>query len=183
MITRWLSLNNETKTKIKQDALMTLGSSSAKAGTFASQVVSAIAAVELPQSQWPELIEILLGFVNNQSNANLRISTLQTIGYICEAIVSELSHVFDLAPKNDCFQKPEILSLRSNEILTAVIHGARKEEPSSEVQLAAIHALYNSLEFVRENFDRDVRVSPIMFLMFSVTHSCAIRANETISCK
>ena len=91
MITRWLSLNNETKTKIKQDALMTLGSPNAKAGTFASQVVSAIAAVELPQNQWPELIEILLGFVNNQSNANLRISTLQTIGYICEAIVSAIS--------------------------------------------------------------------------------------------
>ena len=56
-----------------------------------------------------------------------------------------------------CLQKPEILSLRANEILTAVIHGARKEEPSADVQLAAIHALYNSLEFMRENFDRDVR--------------------------
>jgi importin subunit beta-1 len=40
--------------------------------------------------------------------------------------------------------------------LTAVIHGARKEEPSQDVQLAAIHALYNSLEFVRENFEREV---------------------------
>jgi len=81
-------LNNDTKSKIKQDALITLGSSNAKAGTFASQVVSAIAAVELPQGQWSDLIEILLGFVNNQTNINLRISTLQTIGYICEAIVS-----------------------------------------------------------------------------------------------
>ena len=53
-------------------------------------------------------------------------------------------------------QKPEILSMRSNEILTAVIHGARKDEPSSEVQLAAINALYNSLEFVRDNFEREV---------------------------
>ena len=43
--------------------------------------------------------------------------------------------------------------------MTAVIHGARKDEPSPEVQLAAIHALFNSLEFVRENFDRDVRLS------------------------
>ncbi|KIM41758.1 hypothetical protein M413DRAFT_137569 [Hebeloma cylindrosporum] len=156
MITRWLSLNNETKTKIKQDALMTLGSSNAKAGTFASQVVSAIAAVELPQSQWPELIEILLGFVNNQSNANLRIATLQTIGYICEAI------------------KPEILSLRSNEILTAVIHGARKEEPSSDVQLAAIHALFNSLEFVRENFDRDGERNYIMQVVCEATQNPSV---------
>ena len=54
-------------------------------------------------------------------------------------------------------QKPEILAMRSNEILTAVIHGARKEEPSADVQLAAITALLNSLEFVRENFEREVR--------------------------
>jgi importin subunit beta-1 len=53
-------------------------------------------------------------------------------------------------------QKPEILTLRSNEILTVVIHGARKEEPSPEVQLAAIHALFNSLGFVRDNFEREV---------------------------
>ena len=46
--------------------------------------------------------------------------------------------------------------MRSNEILTAVIHGARKEEPSQEVQLAAIKALLNSLEFVRDNFEREV---------------------------
>jgi len=66
---------------------MTLGSPQPKAGTFASQVVAAVAAVELPQGHWPNLIEILLGFVNSQGNANLRISTLQTIGFICESIV------------------------------------------------------------------------------------------------
>lgn len=154
MISRWLSLPTETKSKIKQDALITLSSSQQKAGTFASQVVAAIAAVELPQGQWADLIEILLGFVNNQSNTNLRISTLQTIGYICEAIVGLLLLAY--LPQLTSFQKPEILSLRSNEILTAVIHGARKDEPSPEVQLAAIHALFNSLEFVRENFEREV---------------------------
>lgn len=84
---RWLALTNDTKSKIKQDALLTLGSPQQKAGTFASQVVAAIAAVELPQNQWPNLIEILLGFINNLGNANLRISTLQTIGFICETIV------------------------------------------------------------------------------------------------
>lgn len=66
---------------------MTLGSASPKAGAFASQVVAAIASVELPQGQWQDLIEVLLGFVNNQPNTNLKIATLQTIGYICESIV------------------------------------------------------------------------------------------------
>ena len=66
---------------------MTFGSPIQKAGNFASQVVAAIAAVELPVNQWGDLIEVLLSFVNNQTNINVRIATLQTIGYICEVIV------------------------------------------------------------------------------------------------
>ncbi|KAJ7863634.1 armadillo-type protein [Mycena olivaceomarginata] len=84
-----------------------------KAGTFASEVVAAIAAVELPVNHRGDLIEVLLGFVNTQTNVNLRIATLQTIGFICKSI------------------KHEILTLRANEILTAVIHGAPKEEGSA----------------------------------------------------
>lgn len=68
---------------------MTLGSPNVKVpGNFTSQVVSAIAAVELPQGQWPELIETLLGFVNNPTNTNLLFSALQIISFICKAIVS-----------------------------------------------------------------------------------------------
>lgn len=66
---------------------MTLGSTTAKAGSVAAQVISAIASVELPAGQWPELIEILLRFMDNVDNVNLRIATLQTIGYVCESIV------------------------------------------------------------------------------------------------
>ncbi|KAH7882223.1 armadillo-type protein [Phlebopus sp. FC_14] len=153
---RWLTLGSDTKNKIKQQSLVTLASPLPKAGAFAAQVVAAIAAVELPHDQWPDLIELLLGFVNNSSDTNLKIATLQTIGYICESI------------------KPEILSLRSNEILTAVIHGARKDEPSIEVQLAAIHALYNSLEFVRENFEREGERNYIMQVVCEATQNSSV---------
>lgn len=151
-----MNLSNDAKTKIKNDALLTLASPAPKAGAFASQVVAAIAAVELPLGHWGDLIEILLGFVNSQTNSNLRIATLQAIGFICESIVGPKLRL-RLNSNISMYQKPEILTLRSNEILTAVIHGARKEEPSPEVQLSAIHALYNSLEFVRDNFEREVR--------------------------
>jgi importin subunit beta-1 len=40
--------------------------------------------------------------------------------------------------------------------LTAVVSGARKEETSVAVQGAAITALYNALEFIRDNFEREV---------------------------
>ncbi|KII83643.1 hypothetical protein PLICRDRAFT_180247 [Plicaturopsis crispa FD-325 SS-3] len=150
---RWLALDPESRGKVKQDALMTLGSTSQKAGAVGAQVVAAIAAVELPSDQWPELIGLLLEFVNNQNNTNMKMAALQAIGFICETI------------------KPEILSLRSNEILTAVIHGARKEEPSSDVQLAAIHALYNSLEFVRSNFEREGERNYIMQVVCEATQN------------
>lgn len=67
--------------------LMTLGSSSQRAASVAAQVVAAIAAVELPNAEWMEVIEILLRFMDNADNVNLRMATLQTIGYICETIV------------------------------------------------------------------------------------------------
>ena len=73
---------------------MALGSSNPKIGPVAAQVVAAIAAVELPHGQWSELIEILLGFVNNQTNTNMRVATLQAIGFICETIVREHAAVW-----------------------------------------------------------------------------------------
>ena len=48
--------------------------------------MAAIATVELPNGQWPELVELLLSFMG-QSNVNLRVATLQAIGFICESIV------------------------------------------------------------------------------------------------
>lgn len=82
-----MALNADTRQKIKEASLITLASPQPRAGAVAAQVVSAIAAVELPVGQWPDLIEILLGFINTSDDTNLKIATLQAIGYICETIV------------------------------------------------------------------------------------------------
>jgi transcriptional/translational regulatory protein YebC/TACO1 len=58
--------------------------------------------------------------------------------------------------KADHVKDPEIVASQSNEILTAVVQGARKEETNTDVQMAAMNALYNSLEFIRDNFEREV---------------------------
>jgi importin subunit beta-1 len=91
-----------------------------------------------------------------RENVNLRIATLQAIGYICEVV------------------RPEVLATRSNEILTAVVQGARKEETSPEVQAAAIQALYNSLEFIRDNFDREGERNYIMQVVCEATQSANV---------
>lgn len=84
---RWLALNPESRDKAKHDALTALSSPVQRAGGVAAQVVAAIAAVELPAEQWPDAVSILLKFMDNADNTNLRIATLQAIGFICESIV------------------------------------------------------------------------------------------------
>ena len=90
---RWLAVLPETRSKIKHDSLLALGSSSKQVGTVAAQLVAAIATVELPNGQWPELVELLLNFMG-QSNVNLRVATLQAIGFICESIVCLFSSLW-----------------------------------------------------------------------------------------
>ena len=55
-----------------------------------------------------------------------------------------------------CIKDPKFLASQSNEILTAIVQGMRKEEPSNNVRLAATKALLNSLEFTRANFEKEV---------------------------
>ncbi|KAI0264255.1 hypothetical protein BC834DRAFT_970971 [Gloeopeniophorella convolvens] len=83
----------------------------------------AIATVEFLQGQWPDLIEVLLRFVNSGTSVPLRRSTLSTIGSICEAL------------------DPDVLHMHADEILTAMAHGARKEEPSTDARIATIGAV------------------------------------------
>ncbi|CAG7851283.1 Importin subunit beta-1 {ECO:0000250/UniProtKB:Q06142} AltName: Full=Importin-95 {ECO:0000250/UniProtKB:Q06142}; AltName: Full=Karyopherin subunit beta-1 {ECO:0000250/UniProtKB:Q06142}; AltName: Full=Karyopherin-95 {ECO:0000250/UniProtKB:Q06142} [Serendipita indica DSM 11827] len=152
---RWLNVPDEYKIKVKTDSLRALSSSAARVGAVAAQVVAAIAAIELPNDQWPDLITNLLAGVSS-GDLNTRVAALQCIGFICETI------------------SPEILKVRSNEILTAVVQGARRDEPSPEVQLAAMKALYNCLEFIKENFDREGERNYIMQVVCEATQNPAV---------
>jgi importin subunit beta-1 len=67
--------------------LATLASPQREARAVAAQVVAAIADIELPRNLWPDLIQQLLTNMN-QENDNLKQTTLEALGYICEQIVS-----------------------------------------------------------------------------------------------
>jgi importin subunit beta-1 len=86
---RWLNVPDEYKVKVKTDSLRALSSPVTRVGSVAAQVVAAIAAIELPNNQWQDLITNLLTAVNT-GDLNTRIATLQCIGFICETIVSHL---------------------------------------------------------------------------------------------
>ena len=108
------------------------------AGSVA-QLVAAIADIELPKNEWPELIPIIIENTKTDRPVNVKRASLLAIGYIC-----------DTADPND----PTIVA-QANGILIAIIQGVQSNEPSKIVRLTALNALVNSLEFIKFNFERE----------------------------
>merc|ERR1719230_770672 len=108
---RWLSTDGAARGQIKSAVLNVLPSPVQQARHTAAQVASAIALIELPVNQWPELIAGLVANVTTSNNDNAKQSSLETLGFICEEI------------------EPETLTAQSNQILTAVVQGMRQEQP------------------------------------------------------
>jgi len=88
-------------------SLTALRSADPAVRSFAAQVVAKIALIELPQQQWNDLIQMLLGNMTSSERVpdELRQSTLETVGYICEEI------------------NPQVLAPVADKILTAIIQG------------------------------------------------------------
>ncbi|ATY66587.1 importin beta-1 subunit [Cordyceps militaris] len=160
---KWLQqTDDDTKNRVKQLTLQTLASSNAQAGNAAAQVISSIAAIELPRNLWSELMPALVKNISEGADHQKQAS-LTTIGYICESQDQDLR-----------------LSLgqHSNAILTAVVQGARKEEANLEVRLAAITALSDSLEFVHNNFKHEGERNYIMQVVCEATQATDNRIQQ-----
>uniref|UniRef100_A0A8C1FDK4 Importin N-terminal domain-containing protein n=1 Tax=Cyprinus carpio carpio TaxID=630221 RepID=A0A8C1FDK4_CYPCA len=148
---RWLAIDASARREIKNYVLQTLGTETYRPSS-ASQCVAGIACAEIPVNQWPELIPQLVANVTDPSSTeHMKESTLEAIGYICQDI------------------DPEHLQDNANQILTAIIQGMRKEEPSNNVKLAATNALLNSLEFTKANFDKETERHFIMQVVCEAT--------------
>lgn len=120
----------------------------------AAQCVACVAVIELPEHQWQTLITTLVSkVVIDGTSERGREAALEAIGYICQDISSD------------------VLENQSNQILTAIIYGMRKEEPSNHVRLAATTALLNSLEFTKANFDKQTERNYIMEVVCESTQS------------
>jgi len=150
---RWSAFPEDVRVHIKKNVLETLGTETTRPSS-AAQCVAYIACAELPQGVWPELIQVLTENVTNTASTEMvKEATLEAIGYICQDI------------------DPEILEAQSNVILTAIVNGMKKDEPSDHVKLAATNALLNSLEFTRANFEKESERHIIMQVVCEATQS------------
>lgn len=150
---RWLALPDETRAFIKRNVISALGTETNRP-SVAAQCAAYIAVTELPHGLWQDVIHVLTQNVTNPGSTELMMeANLEAIGYICQDI------------------DPEILVSQSNQILTAIVHGMRKDEPSNHVKFAATTALLNSLEFTRANFEKDSERHFIMQVVCEATQS------------
>lgn len=150
---RWLQIPDDIRSYIKNNCIESLGTETSRPSQ-AAQCVGYMACAELPRGLWPDCINRLMVFATGvNSSEQLKESSLEAIGYICQDI------------------NPEILATQSNQILTAIVNGMRKEEPSDHVRLAACNALLNSLEFTRTNFDKELERNYIMQIICEATQS------------
>ncbi|KAK6332007.1 karyopherin beta [Orbilia javanica] len=160
---KWINLEPAVKENIRNLGLGTLATADRQSITSAAQFVAAIAAIDLPTGQWETLMPALVQNVNTGGDS-LKMASLTAIGYICEFEDDNLR---------------ESLSQHSNAILTAVVQGARKEEPNNDVRYAAMRALSESLEFVRSNFETEGERNYIMQVVCEATQSTDARIQQS----
>ena len=149
---RWTALSQagEPAHVIKQGIITTLTQAKdAVARKTAAQVVSAIAAIELPQGHWADLIDpTLIACVAPDRDALSKQSALICLSYMSEEFTS---------------RGLDIPQGQINSMLTAIIQGMKDGDDS--VKREATKALYHALVLARTNFEnepeRDVIVSSI----------------------
>ncbi|KAK6202673.1 armadillo-type protein [Scheffersomyces amazonensis] len=151
---RWINLNIDSKTKIKTKALQALETEDEKVAGSAAQVVAAIADIELPRNEWPELIPTIINNTKPENKTNIKKASHLAIGYICESA----------DPTN-----PAIIAQASG-ILIAIVQGVQSSEPKV-VRLTALNALVNSLEFIRNNFENEGERNYIMQVVCEATQA------------
>lgn len=95
-----------------------------------------------------------MGNVTNLSSSEkLKESSLESLGYMCQDIVSPA------------------IEAKANAILTAIVHGMRKEEVSEHVRLAATTAMLNALELTKRNFENQDERNIIMQVVCEATQA------------
>ncbi|KAK9464375.1 armadillo-type protein [Lipomyces arxii] len=152
---RWVALELELKAQIKQSSLRALFSTDDRVANAAAQLVAAIADIELPRNEWSDLMVVLVENTKENQPVNVKRASLLAIGYICETADPTNSGV----------------AAQANGILTAIVQGARSQEPSIVVRQTAINALVMSLEFISDNFEREGERNYIMQVVCEATQA------------
>lgn len=156
---RWATtIDPESKQQIKSNALAVLMDNEPRVANASAQLIAAIADIELPRGEWPDLMQIMVDNTNTNQPENVKRASLLALGYICESADPQ----------------SQVLMASSNSILIAIVQGAQSSEPSKLVRLAALNALADSLVFIKNNMEREGERNYLMQVVCEAT-----QANDT----
>jgi importin subunit beta-1 len=113
-----------------------------------AQIIASIASIEIPRQEWGELITSLCQNSQN-SDINIRMTSLTTLGYICDEL------------------RPEDFSNElKNLIVQALVQNITENPEMLEPTKLAVRSLNGSIPFAKNNFqvpaERDVIMSKII---------------------
>ena len=151
---RWREhVGSDVKVQIRANILTVLRSPATVARHTAGQTIAEMGAIDLPTQQWPELLSTLLQNITAETPEEVKVSTLECLGYMCERLDYK-------------GLKKEVV----NEILTAIVDGIRSNRANA-IRFAAAVALRNSLFFCRGNMEEPQERNMIMQVICEATQS------------
>ena len=138
----WKQLDETCRGQIKTLLLQTLHSPIGLSRHTAAQACAEVAAVELPYQVWNEFLpKITDNILSPNTSDDVKISTLECLGFTCERIASlEDASI------------PEITPEVTDKMLTAIVDGMQGTKPDT-IRLSAAIALRNSLLFTKKNME------------------------------
>eukprot|EP00817_Percolomonadidae_sp_ATCC50343_P002403 CAMPEP_0117432868 /NCGR_PEP_ID=MMETSP0758-20121206/12289_1 /TAXON_ID=63605 /ORGANISM="Percolomonas cosmopolitus, Strain AE-1 (ATCC 50343)" /LENGTH=814 /DNA_ID=CAMNT_0005223081 /DNA_START=246 /DNA_END=2688 /DNA_ORIENTATION=+ len=128
---------NDVQNQIREELKATLLSHNENVRRAAASAIAQFAIVDLQAGQWLDIIEWLTNVALDQERPLAQEAALTTLGYICENLVD---------------MKIRLPAVRSQAhlILKCVFQGMRSQHGG--VRVSAVTAMYNSIEFINENF-------------------------------
>jgi len=148
---KWRALDPKIRESVKGHVLNTLVTKDYLVGNQTAQALAALAMLELPRGQWPDLIRNLCGACDAKNADELKESALKTLGYICKEI--------------DEAQVSDSLSM----ILTAVVNNMMAK--SNRVRRSALEALQNMVYFLNTVFQVKQQRDILMTVVFQNCNS------------
>ena len=146
-------ISKEEKNQIKLLVLSTLASQHKEIRTSASNVISSICKIEQPiMTHWPDLIDSLTKNCFNE-NINLKLSAIETLGYVCEEINIKLI---------DSNTVDNIM----NSLIQNLIDNDNKNDINVFIQV--LKSLFYTVKLAEKNFSNEKEISIIMNSIFCV---------------
>ena len=147
-------LSNEDKQNIKMLVLSSLASSYPEIRTSSSSVVASISKIDQPITQnWPDLI-ISLTQNSFNSDINLRLAAIETLGFVCE----------ELNSKNIDTQTVDL-------IMNALIENLNKKDNDIKVIKQCLKSICFTVKIAEKNFSTEKEMDLIMDSIFIIVSS------------